>query len=54
VRQAIADAGEGGGYILTSSNSIHSSVKPENFVAMARAGREFGAYAAPHGAPPGQ
>jgi uroporphyrinogen decarboxylase len=42
VRQAIADAGAGGGYILTSSNSIHSSVKPENFVAMVRACREFG------------
>jgi len=25
VRQAIADAAPGGGYILTSSNSIHSS-----------------------------
>ena len=44
VRQAIADAAGGGGYILTSSNSIHSSVKPENFVAMVRACREFGEY----------
>jgi uroporphyrinogen decarboxylase len=45
VRQAIADAAEGGGYILTSSNSIHSSCKPENLVAMAEAAHEFGGYA---------
>jgi len=44
VRQAIADAAPGGGYILTSSNSIHSSCKPENFVAMVRARQEFGNY----------
>jgi uroporphyrinogen decarboxylase len=44
VRQAIADAASGGGYILTSSNSIHSSCKPENFVAMVEAAREFGQY----------
>ena len=44
VRQAIADAGSGGGYILTSSNSIHSSCKPENFAAMVRAAKEFGEY----------
>lgn len=44
VRQAIADAAPGGGYILTSSNSIHSSCDPENFVAMVRACHEFGGY----------
>lgn len=44
VRQAIADAAPGGGYILTSSNSIHSSCNPQNFVAMIRACHEFGAY----------
>jgi len=43
VRQAIADAAAGGGYILTSSNSIHSSCKPENFVAMVQAAHEYGA-----------
>jgi len=37
VRQAIEDAAAGGGYILTSSNSIHSSCRPENLVAMVRA-----------------
>ena len=44
VRQAIADGAPGGGFILSSSNSIHSSCRPENFVAMVRAAREFGAY----------
>jgi uroporphyrinogen decarboxylase len=44
VRQAISDAAPGGGYILTSSNSIHSSCNPENFVAMVRACHEFGRY----------
>ena len=44
VRQAIADAGTGGGYILSSSNSIHSSCKPENYKAMIDACWEFGEY----------
>jgi len=44
VKQAIADAGEGGGFILSSSNSVHSSCRPENFVAMVEAGREYGLY----------
>jgi len=44
VRQAIADAAPGGGYILTSSNSIHSSCNPRNFVAMIEAAKEFGKY----------
>jgi uroporphyrinogen decarboxylase len=48
VRQAIADAAPGGGYILTSSNSIHSSCTPQNFVAMVRACHEFGSYGTPH------
>jgi uroporphyrinogen decarboxylase len=34
----------GGGYILSSSNSIHSAVKPENYVAMVQTLREFGRY----------
>lgn len=34
----------GGGYILSSSNSIHSAVKPENYVAMMQTLREFGKY----------
>ena len=44
VRQAISDAAPGGGYILTSSNSIHSSCNPMNLIAMVRACHEFGAY----------
>ncbi len=44
VQQAIADAAPGGGYILTSSNSIHSSCDPQNFVTMIRACHEFGEY----------
>jgi len=44
VKQCIADAGVGGGFILSSSNSIHSSVKPENFVAMVRATHKWGRY----------
>ena len=45
VRQAIADAAAGGGYMLSSSNSIHSSCNAANFVAMIRAAHEFGGYA---------
>ena len=45
VRTAIADAAAGGGYMLSSSNSIHSSCHAANFVAMIRAAHEFGGYA---------
>ena len=34
----------GYGYILSSSNSIHSSVKPENYKAMLDTLHEFGVY----------
>lgn len=44
VKETIAKAAPGGGYILASSNSIHPGVKPENFFAMERAAREFGRY----------
>jgi len=44
VRQCIADAGPGGGFILCSSNSIHSSVNPQNYLAMVRTGQKYGAY----------
>jgi len=44
VRQAITDAGPGGGFILSSSNSIHSTCNPENVVAMVRTCHEFGVY----------
>jgi uroporphyrinogen decarboxylase len=44
VRYCIKNAGYGGGYILSSSNTIHSSVKPENFTSMMMATRKYGRY----------
>jgi len=44
VKRCIQQAAPGGGYILMSSNSIHSAVKPENYVEMIRACREYGQY----------
>ncbi len=44
VEETIKAAAPGGGYILSSSNSIHPGVKPENYVAMVKAAREFGKY----------
>jgi len=44
VRQAISDAGHNGGFILSSSNSVHSSCNPANLVAMVKACKEFGIY----------
>jgi uroporphyrinogen decarboxylase len=35
---------DGGGYILSSSNSIHSAVKPENYQAMLETLKQFGKY----------
>ena len=37
-------ASPGGGYIVTSSNSIHPGCKPENYVAMVKTAREYGIY----------
>jgi uroporphyrinogen decarboxylase len=44
VRQCFKDAARKGAYVLSSSNSIHSSVKPENFIAMRDARDELGTY----------
>mgnify|MGYP006283796147 CR=1 FL=1 len=44
VKQTIKDAAPGGRYILSSSNSIHSSVKPENYRAMLESAKEWGGY----------
>ncbi len=44
VKDTIEKAAPGGGYIITSSNSIHPGVKPENYLAMVEAAREYGAY----------
>ena len=43
-RRTIETAAPGGGYCLSSSNSIHSSVKPENLLAMRQTLREYGEY----------
>ncbi len=43
-RRTIETAAPGGGYCLSSSNSIHSSVKPENLLAMRETLREYGEY----------
>lgn len=45
VRETIDIAAPGGAFILSSSNSIHSDVRPENYLAMVRAALEHGAYA---------
>jgi len=44
VRQCFRDAATDGAYILSSSNSIHSTVRPENYVAMFEARDAFGTY----------
>ena len=44
VKNCIRKAGVGGGLICMSSNSIHSAVKSENYVAMVKAIREYGKY----------
>ena len=44
VKECIKKAGSGGGYVCMSSNSIHSGVKPENYVEMVKAIREYGTY----------
>ena len=44
VRETIEKAAEGGGYIITSSNSIHPNVKPENYIAMVKAAHKYGSY----------
>ncbi len=46
-RETIRVAMPGGGYCLSSSNSIHSSVKPENFMAMIETWREYRDYPIP-------
>lgn len=43
-KEVIRKAGLGGGLIVSSSNSIHSVVKPENYVEMVRTIREYGRY----------
>ncbi len=44
VKDCIRKASPGGGHIVSSSNSIHSAVKPENYLAMIQAVRKYGEY----------
>jgi len=44
VQQTIRVAAPGGGYILSSSNSIHPHCRPRNTVAMYAAAHEYGGY----------
>ena len=44
VKETIAIAAPQGGYMLSSSNSIHPNVRPQNFMAMVRAAQRFGSY----------
>ena len=44
VKELIATAGPGGGYVVTSGNSLAGYVKPENVRAMAAAVRRYGQY----------
>ena len=43
-RRCIAQASPGGGHIISSSNTIHSKVKPENFLSMIQAVKKYGQY----------
>jgi uroporphyrinogen decarboxylase len=44
VKEAIAAAAPGGGYIISSSNTVHPGCKAENYVALVRAARKYGKY----------
>jgi uroporphyrinogen decarboxylase len=44
VKACIRIAGPGGGYACSSSNSIHSGVRPELYRAMVAAIHEYGVY----------
>ena len=43
-REVIRKAGKGGGLICMSSNSVHSGVKPENYLAMIETVKKYGVY----------
>ncbi len=44
VNQTIKKAAPGGGYILTSSNTIHPACRGENVIAMFKAAKQYGTY----------
>jgi uroporphyrinogen decarboxylase len=43
-KEALRQGAPGGGFILSSSNSIHSAVRPENYLALMQSLREWGRY----------
>lgn len=44
VKDTIRVAAPGGGYVISSSNSIHPGCKPENYLALVRAAKAYGSY----------
>ncbi|MGD0878340.1 MAG: uroporphyrinogen decarboxylase family protein [Anaerolineales bacterium] len=44
VKETLLKGAPGGGYIMSSSNTIHSSVNPENYLAMITATHKYGQY----------
>jgi uroporphyrinogen decarboxylase len=44
VRETIEKAAPKGGYIISSSNTIHPACKAENYIAMVEAARKYGVY----------
>jgi uroporphyrinogen decarboxylase len=44
VKKTIVEAAPGGGYIISSANSIHAHVKPDNYAAMLEASLRYGNY----------
>jgi hypothetical protein len=44
VKETIEKAAPGGGYIISSSNSIHPGCKAENYMAMIKAAHKYGVY----------
>jgi uroporphyrinogen decarboxylase len=44
VKQCIRDGAPGGGFVLMSSNSLHSSVRAENYRAMVETAHRYGTY----------
>ncbi len=47
VRDLIRDVGPGGGYIVTSGNTLAGYLRPENVLALARATQKYGRYPLP-------
>jgi uroporphyrinogen decarboxylase len=44
VKDTIQKVAPGGGYILSSSNSIHPGCKAENVITMFKAAKKYGTY----------